>query len=81
MSLTAESKLKIKELTDDISREISNDGKCLGVVGGYDFDDRKAKIGLRITFNAKNHLLAIMPGMVFFILCLSKIVAICTDKI
>ena len=26
------------------------DGKYLGVVGAYEFDDKKAKVGLRVTF-------------------------------
>jgi hypothetical protein len=29
----------ISEVTYDVSRKISNDGKYLGVVGGYDFDN------------------------------------------
>jgi hypothetical protein len=40
----------VGEATYDVSRKISNDGKYLGVVGGYDFEDKKAKLGLRITF-------------------------------
>lgn len=40
----------IGEITGDISRKISSDGKYLGVTAGYEFDDRKAKIGLRVTF-------------------------------
>jgi Tfp pilus assembly protein PilO len=40
----------ISEVTYDVSRKISNDGKYIGVVGGYDFEDRKVKVGLRVTF-------------------------------
>jgi hypothetical protein len=40
----------ISELTYDVSRKISKDGKYIGFVGGYDFEDRKAKVGLRVTF-------------------------------
>jgi hypothetical protein len=38
------------EVTYDVSRKITNDGKYIGVVGGYDFDDKKVKFGLRITY-------------------------------
>jgi hypothetical protein len=40
----------VSEVTYDVSRKITNDGKYLGVVSGYDFDDKKVKIGLRVTF-------------------------------
>ncbi|WP_378953930.1 hypothetical protein [Pelosinus sp. sgz500959] len=40
----------IGEITGDVSRKISNDGKYIGIVGGYDFDNKKVKIGLRVTF-------------------------------
>jgi Tfp pilus assembly protein PilO len=40
----------ISEVTYDVSRKISSDGKYIGVVGGYEFEDRKAKIGLRYSF-------------------------------
>jgi hypothetical protein len=40
----------VSEVTYDVSRKVTNDGKYIGVVGGYNFDDKKAKIGLRITF-------------------------------
>jgi hypothetical protein len=40
----------VNEVTYDVSRKITNAGKYLGVVVGYDFDDKKAKIGLRITY-------------------------------
>ena len=40
----------VNEITADVSRKITNDGKYLGVVVGYDFEGRKAKVGLRVTF-------------------------------
>jgi hypothetical protein len=40
----------VSEITGDVSRKISNDGKYLGVAGGYDFDNKKAKLGLRYSF-------------------------------
>jgi hypothetical protein len=40
----------ISEVTYDVSRKITNDGKYLGVVGGYDYDSERVKIGLRYTF-------------------------------
>jgi hypothetical protein len=40
----------VSEIDYGVSRKIANDGKYLGVVGGYDFDDKKVKIGLRVTF-------------------------------
>jgi hypothetical protein len=40
----------IAEVTADVSRKISNDGKYIGVVGGYDFEHKKAKVGVRLTF-------------------------------
>jgi hypothetical protein len=38
------------KFTGDVSRKITNDGKYIGVAGGYDFDNKKAKLGLRISF-------------------------------
>jgi hypothetical protein len=49
-SFTAITPTGVSEVTYDVSRKISNDGKYLGVVGGYDFDNKKAKIGLRYTY-------------------------------
>jgi hypothetical protein len=40
----------ISEVTYDVSRKISNDGKYIGVAGGYDFKHEEAKLGLRYTF-------------------------------
>lgn len=40
----------VSEITVDVSRKISNDGKYIGVVGGYDFDHKKVKAGIRFTF-------------------------------
>lgn len=43
-------KTKVNEVDYSESHKISKDGKYLGYVAGYDFDDKKAKIGLRYTF-------------------------------
>jgi Tfp pilus assembly protein PilO len=40
----------ISEVDYGVSRKITNDGKYLGVVGGYDFDSKKTKVGLRIAY-------------------------------
>jgi Tfp pilus assembly protein PilO len=40
----------VSEVTYDVSRKVTNDGKYIGVVGGYNFEDKKVKVGLRITF-------------------------------
>lgn len=40
----------VSEVTFDVSRKISKDGKYLGVVGGYDFEHKKIKAGIRITY-------------------------------
>jgi predicted negative regulator of RcsB-dependent stress response len=40
----------VSEVTIDVSRKISNDGKYIGVVGGYDFDNKKVKAGVRLTY-------------------------------
>jgi Tfp pilus assembly protein PilO len=40
----------LSEVTYDLNRKITNDGKYIGITGGYDFDNKKAKIGLRYTF-------------------------------
>ena len=40
----------VSEITVDVSHKITNDGKYLGVAGGYEFDDKKAKLGLRYSF-------------------------------
>lgn len=40
----------LSEVTYDVNRKITNDGKYIGITGGYDFDNKKAKIGLRYTF-------------------------------
>lgn len=40
----------INEVSYGINRKITKDGKYLGIVTGYEFDDKKAKIGLRITY-------------------------------
>jgi hypothetical protein len=40
----------VSEITVDVSRKVSNDGKYIGVAGGYDFEHKKAKVGVRLTF-------------------------------
>ncbi|HEY3423455.1 MAG TPA: hypothetical protein VGL27_01560 [Negativicutes bacterium] len=40
----------VAEITADVSRRISNDGKYLGVIAGYEFDAKKGKVGLRYMF-------------------------------
>jgi hypothetical protein len=40
----------VSEITYDVSRKITNNGKYLGVVTGGEFDDKKAKIGIRYTY-------------------------------
>ncbi len=40
----------ISEVSYGVSRKTTNDGKYLGLVGAYEFDDKKTKIGLRYTF-------------------------------
>ncbi|MBP2638671.1 MAG: hypothetical protein H6Q72_4578 [Firmicutes bacterium] len=42
--------LKFNEITADVSRRISKDGKYIGVAAGYDFEHDKAKIGLRYSY-------------------------------
>lgn len=49
-SETARGKFKIDEVTADISRRITRDGKYLGVSVGYDFEHDKAKAGIRYSF-------------------------------
>lgn len=43
-------KVKFDEVTIDVSRKITKDGKYIGVVAGYDFDHNKAKAGIRYSF-------------------------------
>jgi hypothetical protein len=40
----------VSEVDYGVSKKITKDGKYLGVVAGYEFDDKKAKVGLRVTF-------------------------------
>lgn len=40
----------IDEIDYGVSRKVTNDGKYLGVTAGYEFDNKKAKIGVKITF-------------------------------
>lgn len=46
----ANRKLKLDEVTADVNRKISKDGKYIGVIAGYDFEHDKAKVGLRYSF-------------------------------
>ena len=39
-----------QEITVDWSRKITRDGKYVGIAAGYDFEQDKAKIGVRVTF-------------------------------
>lgn len=43
-------RIKIDEVTADVSRRISNDGKYIGVVAGYDFKHDYGKAGIRYTY-------------------------------
>ncbi|MCM0759624.1 hypothetical protein M7775_13780 [Sporomusa sphaeroides DSM 2875] len=43
-------RVKINEVTVDVSRRITKDGKYIGVVAGYDFEYNKAKAGIRYSF-------------------------------
>ena len=40
----------VSEVDVGISRKITNNGVYLGAVAGYEFDDKKAKIGLKVMF-------------------------------
>lgn len=40
----------LSEITGDISRKISKDGKYIGITAGFQFEDKKTKLGLRVTF-------------------------------
>jgi hypothetical protein len=40
----------VGEVSFGVSRKITKDGKYLGIVTGYEFDDKKIKVGLRVTF-------------------------------
>ena len=42
--------IKINEVTDDISRKISNDGKYIAITAGYEFVNKRGKAGLRYSF-------------------------------
>ncbi len=43
-------KPKLDEVTVDVSRRITKDGKYLGAVAGYDFKNKESKLGLRYSF-------------------------------
>lgn len=42
--------IKINEVTADVNRRISKNGKYLGITAGYDFEHDEVKIGIRYTF-------------------------------
>lgn len=46
----AEGKFKLDEVTADVSRRITKDGKYIGVTAGYDFKHDHAKAGIRYSF-------------------------------
>ncbi|WP_094605323.1 hypothetical protein SPSIL_002780 [Sporomusa silvacetica DSM 10669] len=46
----AQGKCKLDEITGDISRRITKDGKYIGAVAGYDFKHDHAKAGIRYSF-------------------------------
>jgi hypothetical protein len=43
----AKGKFKLDEVTADISRGISKDGRYIGLTAGYDFKHDEAKAGIR----------------------------------
>ncbi|WP_028972419.1 hypothetical protein, partial [Sporomusa ovata] len=49
-SKAAQGKFKIDEVTADVSRRITKDGKYIGIVAGYDFKYDHAKAGIRYSF-------------------------------
>ncbi|TWH48570.1 hypothetical protein [Sporomusa sp. KB1] len=49
-SKAVQGKFKLDEVTADVSRRITKDGKYLGVVAGYDFRHDYGKAGLRYSF-------------------------------
>ncbi|MDF2634154.1 MAG: hypothetical protein K0R78_1028 [Pelosinus sp.] len=49
-SKTIHGNLKLQEISADISKKMSKDGKYIGVALGYNVEDSKFKLGLRYTF-------------------------------
>jgi len=49
-SKLAQGKFGINEVTADVSRRITKDGKYIGVAAGYDFKHDHAKAGIRYSF-------------------------------
>lgn len=49
-SKTLNGNLKIKEISADINKKFSKDGKYIGLAFGYDVEESKVKLGLRYTF-------------------------------
>ncbi len=49
-SKTIHGNLKLQEISADISKKISKDGKYIGIALGYNVEDSKFKLGLRYTF-------------------------------
>ncbi len=43
-------RVKVYEVTVDVSRRVTKDGKYIGVAAGYDFKHNKAKAGIRYSF-------------------------------
>ena len=50
LSKAVQGKFKLDEVTADVSRRITKDGKYIGVVAGYDFNHDHAKAGIRYSF-------------------------------
>lgn len=43
-------KFGVDEVSIDISKKITKDGKYIGLKAGYEFDDKEAKLGIRMMF-------------------------------
>jgi len=50
LSKAVQGKFKLDEVTADVSRRITKDGKYIGVIAGYDFIHDHAKAGIRYSF-------------------------------
>jgi len=50
LSKAVQGKFKLDEVTADVSRRITKDGKYIGIVAGYDFNHNHAKAGIRYSF-------------------------------
>lgn len=49
-SRTVNGNFKIKEISADINKKFSKDGKYIGLAFGYDIEESRVKLGLRYTF-------------------------------